>query len=73
MAEVELVEEEAGELGSGIGVRAMLGAELPGIEQEFVSDLVFGGVNIGLTMGEDVPDGAPYDMAARSRPGFCER
>ena len=32
VAEVELVEEEAGELGSGIGVRAMLCAELPGIK-----------------------------------------
>ena len=51
-----MVEEVSGEQGSGIVLRAKLSTKLPGIEQEFVGDLIFGGVKIGLTMGEDVPD-----------------
>jgi hypothetical protein len=57
VTEVELVEEETGEQGGGIVVRAVLRAQLPGMEQEFVGDLIIDGVNIVLTFGQDVPDG----------------
>jgi hypothetical protein len=69
VAEVELVEEETGEQGSGIGVRAMLSTKLPGIEQEFVGDLIIDGVNIVLTFGQDVPDG-DEDFASDSDDGL---